>query len=126
MAIFQVVAGMVGLFGCVWLVVVGVWGFFCWLGFSDCLGYFDKSVDCKERRGFDFSQPKVVIHACSRHKGMGTSCICLACNCSPSAQMNKKRFQQPSEFLFMLKHLVYGNYLTEMNSFFLTEMSRKL
>lgn len=32
MAIFQVVAGMVGLFGCVWLVVVGVWGFFLLVG----------------------------------------------------------------------------------------------
>lgn len=102
-----------------WFVCVGVW-FFGWLG------YFDKPIDCKERRGFDFSQPKVVTHAYNRHRGMRISCTCLACNYSPNAQVNKKRYQQLSEFYFILKHLLSANYLTEMNNFFLTEKSRKL
>lgn len=85
--------------------------FFCLLPlfFFDWFGYFDKKIDCKERRGHDFSQPMVVIYAYDRHRGMRASCICSACNCSPNAQTNKKRCQQLREFYFILKHLLYTN-----------------
>lgn len=104
--------------------------FFCPLPpplFFDWFGYFDKKIDCKERRGHDFSQPMVVVYAYDRHRGMRASCICSACNCSPNAQTNKKRCQQLREFYFILKHLLYTNQLTKIHihNFFPTEKARK-
>ena len=68
--------------------------------FCGCLGSFEKKIACKEGRGCDFSQPMAVISACDRHRGMRTSCICLACNHSPNAQMNQEKMPTAQWILF--------------------------
>lgn len=114
MAVFQVAAGVVCLF--LWF-VVGVW-------FFGCLGYFDKPIDCNKRREFDFSQAKVLIHACNKHWGIGPAVSAWLATALPMPKST--RYQQLNEFYLFLKGLLCTNYLTEMNNFFLTEKSGRL